>query len=181
MAVDRRIPLTIAAAPLSAAAFAPYGTVLPADAGADGGRLVNQGRARRHPGLRDLVHEAAAGRAVLDLYRVAPSSLPFPLVCLERHPLSAQVFVPMTATRLLIAVAPADAAGRPDVDRAHAFVTDGATIIHYRAGAWHAPLVALDAPATLAMLMWETGDARDCEEFILAEPVMVTGAEAGGA
>lgn len=165
--------MTIAAEPADVAAFAPYGTLLAIDAAGDAGRAVNQGRARRLPGLRDLAHDAAARRPVLDLYRVEPSTLPFPLVCFERHPLTAQAFVPLQAARLLVAVAPDDG-GRPDIGRARAFIVDRA-IVHYRAGAWHAPLVALDAPARLAMLMWETGDARDCEEFFPDEPVTVNG------
>jgi len=168
-----RAPMTIIAEAATMAAFAPYGTLLAINSAGDAGRAVNQGRARRLPGLRDLTHNAAASRPVLDLYRIEPSTLPFALVCFERHPLTAQVFVPLEAARLLVAVAPDDN-GRPDIGRARAFITDRA-IIHYRAGAWHAPLVALDAPATLAMLMWQTGDARDCEEFFLAEPVTVNG------
>jgi hypothetical protein len=27
-------------------------------------------------------------------------------------------------------------------------------------------LIALDGPAVLSMLMWEAGDARDCEEVV---------------
>jgi ureidoglycolate lyase len=165
--------MTIGAEPANVATFAPYGALLAIDSADDAGRPVNQGRARRHPGLRDLAHDAAASRPVIDIYRIEPSTLPFSLVCLERHPLTAQVFAPLAAARLLVVVAP-DAGGRPDIARARAFVTDRA-IVHYRAGVWHAPLVALDAPARLAMLMWETGDARDCEEFVLAAPVTVSG------
>ncbi|RIK97056.1 MAG: ureidoglycolate hydrolase [Proteobacteria bacterium] len=166
-----RAPMTIVAEAATMAAFAPYGALLPIGSPGDAGRAVNQGRARRHPGLRDLSHDAAASRPVLDLYRIEPSTLPFALVCFERHPLTAQAFVPLEDVRLLVAVAPDDN-GRPDIGRARAFIVERA-IVHYRAGAWHAPLVALDAPARLAMLMWETGDARDCEEVFLTEPVTV--------
>lgn len=171
---SRRAAPILTAEPLSAAAFAPYGTIVSVDSRAGGGRSVNQGRARRRPGLHDLAHAPAAARAVLDLYDIAPSALPFSLVCFERHPLSAQVFVPRGTARLLVTVAPDDN-GRPDIAGARAFIADNA-IIHYRPGIWHAPLAALDAPAQLAMLMWETGDARDCEEFFLAEAMTVTGA-----
>jgi ureidoglycolate lyase len=170
---ENEMPLTIAAEPATMAAFAPYGTLLAFDRPDDAGHPVNQGRARRQPGLRDLAHNTAASRPVLDRYRIEASALPFPLVCFERHPLTAQVFVPLQAARLMVAVAPDDN-GRPDIGRARAFIVNRA-IIHYRAGVWHAPLVALDMPAMLAMLMWETGDARDCEEFFPDEPIMVSG------
>jgi hypothetical protein len=32
-------------------------------------------------------------------------------------------------------------------------------------------LVALDGPAVLSMLMWEAGDARDCEEVAPSDTV----------
>lgn len=135
------------------------------------GRAVNQDRGRRIPGIGDLVHAAAAARPVLDVYHLYPSPLPFTLACFERHVLTSQVFIPIRCARLLLAVAPNDAEDQPDFARAWAFVADGSAIIHYRAGVWHSPLIALDGPATLSMLMWEAGDARDCEEVI--PPMMI--------
>lgn len=154
----------IRAESLTAARFAPFGTV--ADAGgADRGQSVNQGRARRVPGIDDLSHEAAATTPVLDFYRIAPSTLPFALTCLERHPLSSQVFMPMMPASFLVVVAAEDRRGRPDLSRVMAFIGDGTQVVHYRRGTWHAPMIALGAPCVMTMLMWQAGDARDCEEF----------------
>jgi ureidoglycolate lyase len=150
------------AQPLTAEAFAPFGSLATLDA--TGGRPVNQDRARRIPGLGDLAHGAAAVRPVLDLYHIAPSPLPFEVACFERHVLTSQVFIPIRCARLLIVVAPDRTDGQPDIDRAVAFIGGDRAAIHYRAGVWHSPLVALDDAAQLAMLMWEAGDARDCEE-----------------
>jgi ureidoglycolate lyase len=83
------------------------------------------------------------------------------------------VFIPIRCARLLLTVAPDDGNGQPDLARAAAFVARGDTVIHYRAGAWHSPLVALDEPAVLSMLMWEAGDARDCEEVSSTMPVEI--------
>lgn len=155
-------PRRLRAQPLTAEAFAPFGSL--ATLNTTGGRPVNQNRARRIPGLGDLAHDAAAARPVLDLYHIAPSPLPFRVACFERHVLTSQVFIPIRCARLLIVVAPDRADGQPDIDRAVAFIGDDRTAIHYRAGVWHSPLVALDDAAQLAMLMWEAGDPRDCEE-----------------
>lgn len=157
-------PLRLDAQPLTAEAFAPFGSLAAIDAA--GGRAVNQDRGRRIPGIGDLVHDAAATRPVLDVYHLKPSPLPFTLACFERHVLTSQVFIPIRCARLLLAVAPDDANGQPDVARARALIADGDSIIHYRAGVWHAPLIALDGSASLSMLMWEAGDARDCEELV---------------
>lgn len=155
-------PRRVLAQALTAAAFAPFGSLASVDA--MGGHLVNQDRARRIPGLGDLRHDPAATRPVLDVYRIAPSPLPFTVACFERHVLTSQVFVPVRCARLLVVVAPDRADGQPDIDRALAFIGDGRTVVHYRAGVWHSPLVALDDTALLTMLMWEAGGARDCEE-----------------
>lgn len=157
-------PFRLRAAPLTAEAFAPFGSLAAIDA--SGGRAVNQGRGRRIPGIGDLMHDTAAARPVLDVYHLKPSSLPFTLACFERHVLTSQVFIPIRCAQLLLAVAPDDANGHPNVARAQAFVTGDDAIIHYRAGVWHSPLIALDGPASLSMLMWEAGDARDCEEVV---------------
>jgi ureidoglycolate lyase len=156
---------------LTAEAFAPFGSLAALDTA--GGRSVNQDRGRRIPGLSDLAHDSAAIRPVLDVYHLKPSPLPFAIACFERHVLTSQVFIPIRCARLLIAVAPDDANGQPDVARAHAFVAGGDTIIHYRAGVWHSPLVALDGPAVLSMVMWEAGDARDCEEVAPSDAIEI--------
>jgi ureidoglycolate lyase len=156
--------LCLHALPLTADAFAPFGSLAAIDT--PGGRAVNQDRGRRIPGIGDLVHDAAATRPVLDIYHLEPSPLPFTLACFERHVLTSQVFIPIRCARLLLTVAPDDTNGRPDLARARAFIAGGDTILHYHAGVWHAPLIALDSPAFLSMLMWESGDARDCDEIV---------------
>lgn len=157
-------PFRVRAQPLTAEAFAPFGSL--AVINAAGGRAVNQDRGRRVPGIGELMHDAAAKRPVLDVYHLKPSLMPFTLACFERHILTSQAFIPLRCARLLLAVAPNDAHGQPDIARARAFVADDSAIIHYGAGVWHAPLIALDGPASLSMLMWEAGDARDCTEFV---------------
>lgn len=156
--------MSICAARLTPEGFARFGTVVVAD-GAGRGRSVNQGWARRIPGIDNLSHDPAAGKPVLDIYSIEPSQLPFTVSCLERHPLSSQVFMPVACARFLVVVAASDAAGQPDLTQVLAFIGDGTQIVHYRKGVWHAPMVALDTPAVMTMLMWESGGARDCEEF----------------
>lgn len=152
----------IQAEPLTAAGFAPFGTVL--EAGDKAGRLVNQGRGQRIEGVRNLSHQEAM-TPVVDLYRIDRSELPFSVSFFERHPLSSQIFTPMSCARYLVVVAPDGVDGNPDIFRAVAFLGHGAQAVCYRRGAWHAPMIALDEPALMTMLMWEAGDPWDCEEF----------------
>lgn len=156
---------TLRAQPLTAVAFAPFGGVI--EAGTSSGRPVNQGRGRRIAGAHDLAHQDGTV-PVIDLYQIAPSRLPFALDCLERHPLSCQIFTPMTCARYLVVVAPSDAQGRPVLSGAAAFVASHAQAVCYNRGVWHAPMFALDAPALMTMTMWEAGGGADCEEFFLS-------------
>ena len=156
---------TLHAQPLSADAFAPFGSVI--EVGNRTGRPVNQGRAQRIDGTRDLAHAAGAA-PVVDLYQVETSKLPFTVDCLERHPLSCQIFTPMRCARYLVIVAPTGADDKPDLARALAFIGNPEQAICYGAGVWHAPMIALDDIVVMTMSMWEAGDARDCEEFWLA-------------
>ena len=156
---------------LTAARFVPFGIVL--EAGGETGRLVNQGRARRIEGARYLSHERAT-KPVLDLYQIAQSQLPFAVTCFERHPLSCQIFTPMVCARYLVVVTLPDETGRPDVSRAVAFLGHGAQAVCYGKGTWHAPMIALDEPALMTMLMWESGEAADCEEFSLGDELRLS-------
>jgi ureidoglycolate lyase len=154
----------IRAEPLTPERFSVFGAVL--EAGSQARRLVNQGRARRLEGIRAFLHQPGA-MPVVDLYQVDRSYLPFKVSCFERHPLSDQVFTPMACRRYLVIVASDNALGQPDLSRVSAFVAGPTQGVCYRRGTWHAPMIALDAPALMTMLMWEVGDSRDCEEFWL--------------
>jgi ureidoglycolate lyase len=159
------------AAPLTPAGFAPFGQVLETEGSR--GHPVNDGRGLRHDGLGLL--EFLDGTApVVALYEMGPSALPFPVTNFERHRLSSQLFVPMTLDRFLVVVAPEGAGGSPDGGRARAFLGRRGQAINYAPGVWHAPMVALDAGGTLAMVMGRAAEAAtDCEVHRLPTPILV--------
>ena len=159
-------------APLTRAAFAPYGAVIEA-AGAQG-RAANDGRALRFDQGAELAHRAPARDPVLAIYRVEPSRLPLTVDYLERHPASCQVFVPMNAARYLVVTAGQAADGGPSLETLRAFVATSTQGICYGPGVWHYPLVSLDRTATFAMFMWQaSAAAEDCEVRPLDTPVEV--------
>ncbi len=157
--------------PLNGPEFRPFGLVV--SAGGHHGLLVNQGRALRFDTGSVLDHSSTADRLVMATYRVSASHLPLALALFERHPHSDQLFVPMSAARYLVVVAPGGE--EPERDGAIAFIAGQAAAVIYRAGVWHYPLVALDAMADFSMLMWETGAGTDTEIAPLAEPLTVHG------
>lgn len=161
----------IAAAALSATAFAPFGHVIEAAGDASG---ANQGRARRFDLAFDLGKaDPRAMRLGSSIYRIRRSGLPFRLVLVERHPLSPQLFFPNRGARFLVCACPKRADGAPDLAQLAAFVGDGRQGIVWNRGVWHSPLAALDEDANFLMQQWQAGDALDCEEWPLPEPIEV--------
>ncbi len=159
------------AAPLTPEAFAPFGDVV--SAGLRDGAPANQGTAVRFDRCAALESSRPEARPNLAVFRSLARSLPIELRLLERHPCSSQTFLPMVCARFLVCVAPALEDGRPDAGGILAFACGPGQGVSYRRGVWHHPILALDAPAELAMLAWEDGGPLDCVEYALEDPVRV--------
>ena len=154
---------TIAARPLTAAAFAPFGEVL--EAAGESDRLINQGLCARF-------HDRAAldfhgGRAGLSVFRAVPRALPYRLVMIERHPDGSQAFLPMTADPFLVIAAEGPGAAP------RAFLTDGAQGVNLRRGTWHGVLTPLSGPGLFAVLD-RIGPGANLEEHWYEDPWTVT-------
>lgn len=167
-----RMRAPLRAQPLTREAFAPFGDVIGLELG--GGTSANQGTATRYDRVARLASSRPGAEPNLAVFRSVAKALPFEVRLLERHPCSTQMFVALACRRFLVVVCPEDARGEPDLDGLRAFVCGPGQGVNYRAGLWHHPIIALDAPADLLMLAWEDGSARDCEERPLAEPRLVT-------
>lgn len=163
---------TLAAVPLTAEAFAPFGHVV--SAGLTSGTSANMGTAVRFDRCAELINTRATATPNLVVFRSSPRALPFDVKLLERHPASTQVFVPMLISRYLVCVAPNRADGSPDLDKLVAFVCSPGQGVAYAPGVWHHPMIALDAPGEFAMLVWEDGSPLDCELHHLSAPVRIT-------
>ena len=162
---------TLNAEPIGREAFAPFGDVL--WAGLSEGAAANQGTAVRFNWAAQLANDRAGARPNLAIFRSTPQPLPFLVKLLERHPHSTQAFLPLVCARFLVLVAPTAADGGPELAGLRAFVCRAGQGINYRAGTWHHPIIALDAPAEFAMLAWEDGTAGDCEERALGPVAQV--------
>ena len=154
-------------------AFQRWGDVVTTGEGE--GAPCNQGSARRYDWAARLVSTRPGARPNLAVFRSEARALPFEITLLEKHPGSSQTFLPMRCRRLLVCVAPTLGDGAPDVAGLEAFVFEEGEGVSYLPGVWHHPIVALDAPADLAMLAWEDGTAGDCVEHALAAAVRVVG------
>ena len=151
-------------APLTAAAFAPFGDVIELRDRPD--RIINAGLCGRH---HDLAALDVAGRTGISLFDAEPRSLPLRLELMERHPLGSQAFLPMHAHPFLVTVAPDDG-GRPGAPRA--FMTDGRQGVNIARNVWHGVLTPIDRGRLFAVVDL-VGEGENLEEFTLEEAVTV--------
>lgn len=147
--------------PLTAQAFAPFGSVI--EASDEAVKLdINQGHAVRYDRLAEIDVAEAGGSGAISLFRARPLG-ELVLRGFERHPLGSQTFVPLSGRPYLVAVAPPgpfDAAG---IRLFHAESHQG---VHYRKGVWHHFLLVLDESDFLVVDRAGPGD--NCEEVELA-------------
>jgi ureidoglycolate lyase len=156
-------PHVIAARPLTAAAFAPYGQVLEGTGArpqrSDFAARMQNGRPHAKPNITYM--------------KVPPATERVLVRAVERHPHSNQTFVPLDGTRHLVAVCPSAPDGSPLLSRLEVFVASGAQAVNYDANVWHAPRTALGPPGEFVMFRWDDGGAQDTELIALATPVAV--------
>lgn len=148
---------------LTAATFAPYGSVIESTTAE--GRWINDGHAWASPAGPLQLGEQPA----LRIYRCRAQALQGPWQLLERHRLGSQSFLPLTGVRCLVLVARGELA--PDPATLAAFLTRPGQGWTLAPDTWHHALVALD-DADVAVLE-RAGAASDCELAHLAAPVTV--------
>jgi ureidoglycolate lyase len=136
-AVVRRL----VARPLTAEAFAPFGTVISADGLSS--RPINAGTTMRFDVIADLQLTIGGGTPLLAIYRASAREFPLQLVEFERHARGSQVFVPMAGARFVVVVARGDAPLAAEA--LHAFTVEGTQGVILAPGTWHHGLLARDA------------------------------------
>lgn len=124
--------------PLERSSFAGFGEVI--EAAGDHALPINQGNAQRFDRLAAVSLSSPDDRAVINIFRAKPTTLPLRIRIMERHPLGSQAFMPLQRQPFLIVVAddPLDAMSY------RAFVSNGRQGVNYGQNIWHHPLIALD-------------------------------------
>ena len=153
--------MQITVTPLEAAAFAPFGQVLEHD---------SCQRQQDFPSAFET--DGRAPNASLSLIRVTEAArFPVALERLERHPHSAQTFIPLEGARFLVVVCGSDLAGAPDLSTLRAFETRSGQIVTFGRSVWHKGITALTPDAVFAMTMLKTQNGVDTE-FASVEPAL---------
>lgn len=148
--------------PLTAEAFAPFGSVI--EASDDAVKLdINQGHAVRYDRLAEIDVADEGGAGAISLFRAKPLD-ELVLRVFERHPLGSQTFVPLGGNPYLVAVAPA---GAFDPAEIRLFRVEGQRGVHYRKGTWHHFLLVHDDGSDF-LVVDRAGPGDNCEEIELA-------------
>ena len=152
--------------PLTAKAFAPFGSVI--EASDEAVKLdINQGHALRFDRLAEIDVADGGGAGAISLFRARPLS-ELVLRGFERHPLGSQTFVPLSGRPYLVAVAPPGAFDPALIRLFRAGPDQG---VHYRKGVWHHFLLVLEESDYL--VVDRTGPGDNCEEVELADAIRV--------
>lgn len=153
---------TLAVAPLTREAFAPYGQVIEASDAAHH-FTINAGNTERYHDLAN-IEPGPDGRAIVSIFRGQARSLPFAVQMMERHPLASQAFIPMSGRPYLVVVAPAGEP--PEVEDLRVFLARGDQGVNYATGVWHHPLLALEATCDF-LVVDRAGPGHNCDEIQL--------------
>ena len=147
------VPLRVVVQPLTVEGFGAFGAVV--EHGGGGRRRYLEAPFEADP------HAPRPAFWVSRLGRAA--QLPLPVTQLERHPFTAQTFLPLSQVRYLVVVAPSQPDGAPDLAGLRAFIAGPGQGVVYRLGCWHHGLTVLDAPAEFAVMMATSGQGDDDE------------------
>ena len=157
----------VAAEPLTADAFAPFGDVIEASDRAEV-IPINYGWTTRFNALADVA--VGDGRATVSIFRSKPLE-PLVLKVFERHPLGSQAFMPLQGRPYLVAVAPA---GDFDADRVRVFRAAAGQGVNYGRGTWHHFLLALEAESDFLVVDRDGPPGENLDEIELAEADWIT-------
>jgi len=156
------LPLFVQAEPIEAASFAAYGEV-----------VQHSGDAVRHE-LNVPFLGASDGIPAMWINRLNGFGDNLLKVgSMERHPNSAQTFIPLFPTRCLAVTALSDENGDLDPATLRAFVLAKGQGVSYRPRVWHFGFTSLEADNEVVVMMSRTGGREDTEIIKLQNVVQV--------
>ena len=147
-------------APLTAAAFAPFGDVI--DTAGVTPLSINDGTTERFHDLAKVDVGSDAGKPLINIFRGTPRARPIAIRMVERHPLGSQAFIPIQDHAWLIVVAPPGPT--VEITSLRAFRATGRQGVNYRRGVWHHPLL-VSKPRHDFVVVDRGGPGENCDEI----------------
>lgn len=157
---------TLTPIPLTSANFAAFGDVVEAKGAS---KSINYGQTERYHDLADIDVSADNGQTLVNIFRSTPLTLPIKVEIMERHPLSSQMFMPLSDNPYLVVVAPK---GDFDETKIEVFLASSDQGVNYHAGTWHHYSLALRAVSDF-LVVDRGGDGDNCDEVLLVKPVTI--------
>jgi len=146
--------------PFDEAALAPYGQIIRPPTQPGERAFYTAWLADQHPGTTIRLHTNT----------VIPSTLPYAVHQLERHPRTAQIFVPLNVSRYVALVTSTDETGRPDPAAALAMIVPGDRGIVFARSVWHAGAAVLDHIGSFCVLQYRDDTPADDDILALTSP-----------
>ena len=159
------MPEALAIKPLTSAGFSPFGDVVEFEGHES--YPINAGMADRYHALASVELSGDEAHATISLVESRKYDMPRKVDHLECHPLGSQAFLPLDASPFIVVVTAA--AGKPDLGKLEAFVTNGRQGINYRLGTWHHVLLTPYA-AMRFICVDRSGPGNNCIDFPVPEP-----------
>lgn len=144
--------------PLTAQAFAPFGTVL--QRGDAEAYPINEATTTRYNALSH-VDPGRDGQVIVSIFAGTRRAAPIAIRMLERHPLGDQLFWPLSHADWLVVVAPGEA---PSASDCRCFRARGDQGVRYAANVWHHPLLTLE-PAQDFLVLDRRGPGENLQEI----------------
>jgi ureidoglycolate lyase len=161
------MPMSIAVAPLTKAAFQPFGDVIELDGTAP--LQINQGFAARFNNLATVDVSAHQGTTCISLFTAIPRPAPIAIRLMERHPLGSQIFYPLQDEPWLVLVCT-----EPLVATSYrAFRASGRQGVNYARNVWHHPLLVLSADCRF-LVVDRQGPGNNLDELWLPDSQTLT-------
>ena len=149
--------------PLEEKAFEEFGNVI--DASIQKALLINDGNTERFNDLAELALNQGGGKPSVNIFRSKPVCLPFLIKSFERHPLSSQLFFPLSEQPYLVVVAPQ---GDFVSSKIKAFVASPNQGVNYHPGTWHHYNLALNEVSDFLVIDMVI-DKENCDEVEIEE------------
>jgi ureidoglycolate lyase len=104
-----------------------------------------------------------SARQVIEIISVKPAYPSITSARMERHPTSAQAFIPLDDRDYLVVMCRSDAEDRPDLQDLRVLIVPGNTAIQYWPGIWHVPMQTVSDPGRFCVVTNSAGTPEDCE------------------
>lgn len=152
---------------LTSTNFSPFGDVVEARGLS---KSINYGETERYHDLAAIDVSARGGQTLVNIFRTTPLPLPIKIEIMERHPLSSQLFMPLSGNPYLVVVAPK---GKFDENQIKVFLASPNQGVNYHAGTWHHYSLALNNASDF-LVVDRGGDGDNCDEVELVAPITIT-------